>query len=95
MITGEVKNRIDQIWDTFWTGGITNSMTILEQMTYLFFMKMLDDAQTKEEATIGLFGGKLKDPTFPEGDWTHPDSTDDPGQLKHCISSSFAFRSLY
>ena len=44
MITGEIKNRIDSIWDTFWTGGITNSLTILEQMTYLFFMKMLDDA---------------------------------------------------
>ena len=41
MITGEIKNRIDSIWDTFWTGGITNSITILEQMTYLFFMKML------------------------------------------------------
>ena len=40
-------------------------------------MKMLDDAQTKEEATIGLFGGKLKDPTFPDGEWTHPDSTDE------------------
>ena len=38
MITGEIKNRIDSIWDTFWTGGITNSITILEQMTYLFFM---------------------------------------------------------
>ena len=47
MITGEIKNRIDQIWDTFWTGGITNSITILEQMTYLFFMKMLDDAQDR------------------------------------------------
>ena len=43
MITGEIKNRIDGIWDTFWTGGITNSLTILEQMTYLFFMKMLID----------------------------------------------------
>ena len=45
MITGEIKNRIDKIWDAFWTGGITNSITVLEQMTYLFFMKMLDDAQ--------------------------------------------------
>ena len=45
MITGEIKSRIDAIWDTFWTGGITNSITILEQMTYLFFMKMLDDCE--------------------------------------------------
>ena len=47
MITGEIKNRIDSIWDTFWTGGITNSITILEQMTYLFFMKMLDDTHKR------------------------------------------------
>ena len=45
MITGQIKNQIDQIWETFWTGGITNSITLLEQMTYLLFMKMLDDAQ--------------------------------------------------
>lgn len=64
MITGEIKNRIDQIWDTFWTGGITNSLTILEQMTYLFFMKMLDDSQTSKEAAAGLFGGTLLNPTF-------------------------------
>lgn len=42
MITEEIKNKIDNLWDTFWTGGITNSITILEQMTYLFFMRMLD-----------------------------------------------------
>ena len=41
MITGEIKNQIDRIWDVFWTSGMTNPMNILEQMTYLFFMKML------------------------------------------------------
>lgn len=76
MITGEIKNKIDAIWDTFWeSAGITNPMDVLSQMTYLFFMKMLDDAQIKKEATANLFGGKVADPTFPEGDWTHPDST--------------------
>ena len=44
MITGQIKSQIDQIWETFWTGGITNSITLLEQMTYLLFMKMLVDA---------------------------------------------------
>ena len=76
MITGEIKNRIDQIWDTFWTGGITNSLTILEQMTYLFFMKMLDDAQLKREATAGLFGGKIDNPTFRPGESWHNPETD-------------------
>lgn len=64
MITGEIKNRIDQIWDTFWTGGITNSMTILEQMTYLFFMKMLDDAQDKKEANALALGIEPDDLVF-------------------------------
>lgn len=78
MITGEIKNRIDQIWDTFWTGGITNSITILEQMTYLFFMKMLDDAQIDREAAAGIFGGHIDDPIFKEGEmWHNPDTDRD------------------
>lgn len=79
MITGEIKNKIDAIWSTFWeSAGITNPMDVLSQMTYLFFMKMLDDAQIKKEATAHAFGGgKISDPTFPDGEWTHPDSTDE------------------
>lgn len=77
MITGEIKNRIDSIWDTFWTGGITNSITILEQMTYLFFMKMLDDAQRTTEANANAFGIKVKDPVFKEGDWHNPETDRD------------------
>ena len=74
MITGEIKNRIDSIWDTFWTGGITNSITILEQMTYLFFMKMLDDAQRTKEANANVMGVAVKDPTFKEGNWHNPET---------------------
>ena len=37
MITGDIKNKIDQIWDTFFVAGITNPITVLEQMTYIFF----------------------------------------------------------
>jgi type I restriction enzyme M protein len=74
MITGEIKNKIDQIWNTFWTGGITNSITILEQMTYLFFMKMLDDAQLKKEATASVMGVKPKDLVFQDGYWHNPDT---------------------
>ncbi len=77
MITGEIKNRIDGIWDTFWTGGITNSLTILEQMTYLFFMKMLDDAQRTKEANANAFGVAVKDPTFKEGVWHNPETDRD------------------
>ena len=77
MITGEIKNRIDAIWDTFWTGGITNSITILEQMTYLFFMKMLDDAQKTKEANASFMGVEVKEPTFKQGVWHNPETDKD------------------
>lgn len=50
MVTGELKNKVDAIWDTIWTGGVTSPITVLEQITYLMFMKLLDDNQTKSEA---------------------------------------------
>ena len=74
MITGEIKNRIDSIWDTFWTGGITNSITILEQMTYLFFMKMLDDAQRTKEANANAMGVAVSEPTMGYGSWHNPET---------------------
>lgn len=74
MVTGEVKNKIDNIWNTFWTGGITNSITVLEQMTYLFFMKMLDDAQTKKEVAANAFGVEISNPVFKKGTWHNPDT---------------------
>lgn len=77
MITGEIKSRINAIWDTFWTGGITNGITVVEQMTYLFFMKMLDDAQRKKEANANRMGATVKDPTFGQGTWHNPDTDRD------------------
>ena len=77
MITGEIKNQIDHIWDVFWTSGMTNPMNILEQMTYLFFMKMLDDKQRKEEANAALWGNKLQHPVFGEGNWHNPENDQD------------------
>ena len=76
MITGEIKNKIDAIWDAFWTGGITNPVSVLEQMTYLFFMKMLDDAQLKKEATANLLGVAIDNPTFKAGEQWHNPETD-------------------
>lgn len=83
MITGQIKNQIDQIWDTFWeSAGITNPMSVLEQMTYLFFMKLLDDAERqREKISQELDLGELDNPTFPHGSWHNPDTDEDvPGQ---------------
>lgn len=75
MITGEHKNQIDSIWDTFWSAGITSSITVLEQMTYLFFIKMLDDSQLKREANARIMGAPVKDPIFKDGQmWQNPET---------------------
>ena len=56
MITGELKNRVDKIWENFWTGGITNPLTVIEQFTYLIFIKSLDDKQLRSEKEAELLG---------------------------------------
>ncbi len=68
MITGELKNKIDNIWGTLWTAGITSPITVLEQITYLMFMKLLDDNQLKREANANALGVTLKKKVFGDGD---------------------------
>ena len=78
MITGEIKNKIDQIWDTFFVAGITNPITVLEQMTYIFFMKMLDDKQLQEEENARDWGAEVQNPTFLDGQlWVNPEAVSD------------------
>lgn len=57
MITGELKNKVDGLWEIFWTGGITNPLDVIEQMTYLMFIRDLDDTDNqrrKESIMLGL-----------------------------------------
>ena len=57
MITGELKNKIDSLWEIFWTGGLTNPLDVIEQMTYLMFVRDLDDADNlrlRESEMLGL-----------------------------------------
>ena len=56
VITGELKNRIDSLWEIFWTGGLTNPLDVIEQMTYLMFIHDLDvsdNTRAKESAMLG------------------------------------------
>ena len=75
MITGEKKQQVDNIWQIFWNSGFTQPSAIFEQITYLLFMKMLDEKQLEKESIANLTGDTLLNPTFPEGDWHNP-STD-------------------
>jgi type I restriction enzyme M protein len=56
MLTGELRNKVDKIWETFWTGGITNPLTVIEQFTYLLFIKGLDEVETQREQEAVLLG---------------------------------------
>lgn len=65
MITGELRSKVDKIWETFWTGGITNPLEVIEQFTYLLFIKGLDEVETRKEAEALVLGIDF-DRTFPE-----------------------------
>ena len=65
MITGDLKNKIDRIWETFWTGGITNPLDVIEQFTYLLFIKQLDEVETQREADAAILGYE-PDRIFPD-----------------------------
>ena len=56
MITGELKNKIDSLWQIFWTGGLTNPLEVIEQMTYLMFIHDLDDADNREAKSYAMLG---------------------------------------
>lgn len=73
MITGELKTKIDKIWNTMWTGGITNPLTVVEQLTYLLYMKMLDEKQIIEERNALIFGSTNIKKVFKDGElWLNP-----------------------
>ena len=56
MITGELRNQVDKIWESFWTGGIANPLTVIEQFTYLLFIRRLDERQLLEEKKSNIAG---------------------------------------
>jgi len=64
MITGELKSKIDRIWDAFWSGGISNPLTVVEQITYLLFIKRLDELQTQAELKANLSKKPIENPIF-------------------------------
>lgn len=68
MLTGELRNKIDTVWNAFWAGGIANPLEVIEQITYLLFMRGLDDIHTLEERKANRFGKAMERVIFPEGD---------------------------
>lgn len=65
MITGVIKNKVDKIWTDIWAGGITNPLTVIEQLTYLMFIRSLDEKELETEEFEHMTGQKM-DKIFPQ-----------------------------
>jgi hypothetical protein len=67
MLTGELKSQIDRVWDAFWSGGISNPLEVIEQITYLLFLRRLDDLHTLEENKSARLKQPIERRVFPKG----------------------------
>jgi type I restriction enzyme M protein len=67
VLTGELRNQIDSIWNDFWSGGLANPLQVIEQITYLIFIKRLDEMQELEERKATTLGKPIERRIFPEG----------------------------
>jgi len=60
MITGTIKNKVDKIWTDIWAGGITNPLTVIEQLTYLMFIRSLDEKELENEQLENISGESME-----------------------------------
>jgi len=99
VITGELKSKIDRVWDSFWSGGISNPLEVIEQITYLLFLRRLDDLQTIAEKKARLAGGPIRDSKFLPGQqhlrWSRFKNTDADVMFKTVATEVFPFVQKY
>ena len=95
MITGELRNKIDGIWDIFWSSGMTNPLTVIEQITYLMFIKILDDNELKKESNAAAFDMPVVDPIFDANHqscrWSHFKHMEADAMFKNMTEKVFPF----
>jgi type I restriction enzyme M protein len=71
MLTGEIRSQINSVWDAFWSGGISNPLEVMEQITYLLFLRRLDELHTLEENKASRLGKPMARRMFPEGTYVN------------------------
>jgi type I restriction enzyme M protein len=94
MITGTLRNQIDQLWEKFWTGGITNPLTVIEQISFLMFARLLDIQETNNERMAARSGKPFKRlfPEDPEGQllrWQNFRNLSGKAMLQHVKTKVF------
>ena len=98
-MTGELRSKVDRVWDAFWSGGIANPLEVIEQVTYLLFLRRLDDLQTLAEKKARLCGGVIEDPKFLPGQqhlrWSRFKNLDADVMYKTVATEVFPFLQQY
>ena len=86
MLTGELRSQVDKVWDSFWSGGIANPLEVIEQITYLLFLRRLDELQTLEENKSAKSNKPIERHIFPVGNDSKGRSFQDMrwSRLKNC-----------
>ena len=93
MITGELKNKIDSLWDIFAAGGLVNPLDVIEQITYLMFIKELDDSDNLKAKECALLGLPFK--SIFDGEVTIGERQVDGQQLKWSVFHDFPASKMY
>lgn len=95
MITGDLKSKIDRVWEAFWSGGISNPLEVIEQITYLLFIRRLDDIQTLAEKKARITGTPIDSPVFLPGQsdlrWSHFKNTSPEVMFQLVANEVFPF----
>lgn len=91
MITGELKSQVDKVWDAFWTGGIANPLEVIEQITYLLFIKRLDDIHTAAEYQANFLNKEIANPIFSADEqnlrWSRFKNFGDPKEMFEVVAT--------
>lgn len=95
MLTGALRTKIDRVWDAFWSGGISNPMEVIEQITYLVFIRRLDELQTRKESKANRLGEPVESPIFKKGQehlrWSRFKNDDPAVMFKVMVEGVFPF----
>ena len=95
VITGDLKSKINAVWEAFWSGGISNPLEVIEQITYLLFIRRLDDLQTLAEKKARVTGSPVENPVFLPGQsdlrWGHFKNTSPEVMFQILATDVFPF----
>jgi type I restriction enzyme M protein len=99
VLDAEYRGRIDRIWDVLWSGGISKPLEVIEQITFLLFIRRLDDLQTLAERKARVTGGVIEDPKFLPGQehlrWSRFKTNDADVMFKIVSTEVFPFVRQY